>query len=80
MGWNSIYDYKNPLLNEVPDNAYVYFVHSYAAPVCDYTIATCDYIHPFSAMLHKDNFYAAQFHCEISGDVGETILRNFLKM
>ena len=79
MGWNSIYDYKNPLLNEVPDNAYVYFVHSYAAPVCDYTIATCEYIRPFSAMLHKDNFYAAQFHCEISGDVGEKILRNFLK-
>ncbi len=79
MGWNSIYDYKSRLLDGLSENAYVYFVHSYAAPVCDYTIATCEYIHPFSALLHKDNFYAAQFHCEISGDVGEKILSNFLK-
>ena len=80
MGWNSIYDYKSSILDGLPENAYVYFVHSYAAPVCDYTIATCEYIRPFSALLHKDNFYAAQFHCEISGDTGETILSNFLKM
>ncbi|MPR33716.1 imidazole glycerol phosphate synthase subunit HisH [Salmonirosea aquatica] len=80
MGWNSLHDYKSTLLEGVPENAYVYFVHSYAAPVCDYTIATCEYIRPFSALLHKDNFYAAQFHCEISGNIGETILRNFLKM
>lgn len=79
MGWNNIHSYQSPILAGLPENAYVYFVHSYAAPVCDYTIATCDYIRPFSAMLHKDNFYAAQFHCEISGDVGEKILSNFLK-
>jgi imidazole glycerol-phosphate synthase subunit HisH len=78
MGWNNIHNYQNPILDGVPDNAYVYFVHSYAAPVCDYTIATCEYIRPFSAMLHRDNFYAAQFHCEISGDVGEKLLSNFL--
>jgi glutamine amidotransferase len=64
---------------DLPDNAYVYFVHSYAAPVCEYTVASCDYALPFSAMLHKDNFYAAQFHCEISGDAGQQILENFLK-
>jgi len=80
MGWNNITDYKSELTQNLTDNAYVYFVHSYAAPVCEYTVATCDYIRPFSAMLHKDNFYAAQFHCEISGNVGQQLLENFLKL
>lgn len=80
MGWNNIYDYQNDITNGLNDNAYVYFVHSYAAPVNQYTVATCDYIRPFSAILQKDNFYAAQFHCEISGKAGETILENFLKL
>jgi glutamine amidotransferase len=80
MGWNNISDYKTPLTDGLPDNAYMYFVHSYAAPVCAYTVASCDYALPFSAMLHKDNFYAAQFHCEISGNAGQQILENFLKI
>jgi imidazole glycerol-phosphate synthase subunit HisH len=80
MGWNNLYDCRSPLTNGLPDDAYVYFVHSYAAPVCDYTVASCEYIRPFSAMLHKDNFYAAQFHCEISGQVGQQILHNFLTL
>ncbi|GLU54010.1 imidazole glycerol phosphate synthase subunit HisH [Dyadobacter frigoris] len=80
MGWNNITNYKSELTKDLIDDAYVYFVHSYAAPVCDYTVATCDYIIPFSAMLHKDNFHAAQFHCEISGDIGQKILENFLKL
>jgi len=80
MGWNNITNYQSELTQNLIDNAYVYFVHSYAAPVCEYTVATCDYINPFSAMLHKDNFYTAQFHCEISGDVGQKILENFLKL
>lgn len=80
MGWNNITGYQTALTTGLPDNAYVYFVHSYAAPVCDYTVASCEYVLPFSAMLHKDNFYAAQFHCEISGDAGQQILENFLKI
>ncbi|ODS84070.1 MAG: imidazole glycerol phosphate synthase, glutamine amidotransferase subunit [Cytophagaceae bacterium SCN 52-12] len=80
MGWNSIFDYRTPLTGELPENAYVYFVHSYMAPVCEHTVATCDYIVPFSALLQKDNFYAAQFHCEISGDAGQKILERFLKL
>ena len=80
MGWNNITNYKSELTKDLIDNAYVYFVHSYAAPVCEYTVATCDYINPFSAMLHKNNFHAAQFHCEISGDIGQKILENFLKL
>ncbi|GAA4449219.1 imidazole glycerol phosphate synthase subunit HisH [Nibrella saemangeumensis] len=80
MGWNSISNLRGPLTTGLPEQAYMYFVHSYAADVCDYTIAECEYIRPFSAMLHKDNFYAAQFHCEISGNVGQRILENFLKL
>lgn len=80
MGWNSISDYRSPILTELPPNAYVYFVHSYYAPVCEYTAAVCEYINPFSAALQKDNFYAAQFHCEISGDAGQKVLESFLKI
>lgn len=80
MGWNDISEYRTPLTKDVEDNAYVYFVHSYAAPVCQFTVAQCNYIQPFSAMLQKDNFYAAQFHCEISGNVGQRIIENFLSI
>ena len=80
MGSNNISAYQSRLTEDVVDNAYVYFVHSYAAPVCEYTVASCEYVQPFSAMLQKDNFYAAQFHCEISGDVGQKIMENFLKI
>jgi glutamine amidotransferase len=80
MGWNNIANYKSALTYGVPDNAFVYFVHSFAPPVCDYTVASCEYVTPFSAMLQKDNFYAAQFHCEISGDVGQKIIENFLNI
>ena len=59
---------------------YVYFVHSYYVPVCAETIATADYILPYSASMHKDNFYTCQFHPEKSGKVGEQILRNFLNI
>ncbi len=79
-GWNSIHDLRGSLTNGLPENTYVYFVHSYAADVCPQTTATCHYVRPFSAMLQRDNFYAAQFHTEISGDAGEHILKNFLKL
>lgn len=79
-GWNNIYNLSTAITDGLPKDPYMYFVHSYAAPVGPYTIAECNYIHPFSAMLNRDNFYAAQFHCEISGDAGERILKNFLKI
>ena len=59
---------------------YVYFVHSYYVPVCEDTIAVADYILPYSASMHKDNFYTCQFHPEKSGKVGEKILENFLQL
>ena len=79
MGWNTISASNNPLLKGI-DGKFVYFVHSYYAPVCSHTIATCDYITPYSAALHRDNFYATQFHPEKSGDVGELILKNFIEL
>lgn len=77
MGWNSLYDVKGPLMEE---NSYVYFVHSYYVPVCKYTAAAADYILPYSAALHKDNFHTCQFHPEKSGTVGERIIKNFLEL
>ncbi|SOE20354.1 imidazole glycerol phosphate synthase subunit hisH [Spirosomataceae bacterium TFI 002] len=77
-GWNNLYDYKSDLLKGIKEDAYVYFNHSFYAPICDYTVATTDYILPYSSILQKDNFYACQFHSEISGDIGEQIFKNFL--
>ncbi len=80
MGWNTLEDVKSDLFKGLGQEEYVYFVHSFYVPVCEFTIATADYILPYSAALHKDNFYATQFHPEKSGKVGEKILRNFLEL
>ena len=79
MGWNEIYDLKTELYKGV-SHPYSYFVHSYYVPLCEETIAKADYILPYSASLHKDNFYTCQFHPEKSGKVGEQILKNFLEI
>ena len=81
MGWNDINVVApTPLLGTDVDNKYVYEVHSCVAPVCRHTVATTDYIQPFSAAMQRDNFFATQFHPEKSGDVGETILKNFIQL
>lgn len=80
MGWNSIRFTPDGLFKGLPDKCYVYFVHSYFAETGDATLATCDYGGWFSAALHKDNFYAVQFHPEKSGESGQLILRNFLEL
>lgn len=80
MGWNTISDLKGPLFSKDLEGRYVYFVHSFYAAICDDTIATTNYILPYSSALHKDNFYATQFHPEKSGDVGELILHNFINL
>ena len=79
MGWNKLYNTKSALMEGVEDR-YVYFVHSYYVPLCNETIAEADYTQPYSAALHKDNFYATQFHPEKSGGVGERIIKNFLEL
>ena len=80
MGWNAINDLKSELYRGIFDNPYVYFVHSYYVPLCEHTIATANYILPYSASLYKNNFYTCQFHPEKSGKVGEQILKNFLEL
>ena len=79
MGWNEIYDLKTELYKGL-SHPYSYFVHSYYVPLSEETIAKADYILPYSASLHKDNFYTCQFHPEKSGKVGEQILKNFLEI
>lgn len=80
MGWNAIYGLNSPLFKDIKDGEYVYFVHSFYVPSCEWTIATADYIHPYSAALQKDNFFATQFHPEKSGRVGEQIIKNFIEL
>ncbi len=80
MGWNNFLTKKGDLFNGVSPDDDVYFVHSYYAEISSCTIATCDYILPFSSAMQKNNFYATQFHPEKSATVGEKILQNFLKL
>lgn len=80
MGWNQLENINGRLFKGVKQGEFVYFVHSYYVPVCDFTAASTKYIVPFSASLEKDNFFATQFHPEKSGAVGETILKNFLDL
>ena len=80
MGWNTITGLSSPLMEGIAEDSYVYFVHSYYAELSKETIATTDYIHPFSSAMHKDNFFGVQFHTEKSAEVGEKILSNFLKL
>ena len=90
MGWNEL-DVRckmddgrcegvDPLMEGLGEHPYVYFVHSFYVPMCADTIATADYILPYSASMHKNNFYACQFHPEKSGRVGERIIRNFIEL
>ncbi len=80
IGWNTIGSLLGPLFRGVVEPSYVYFVHSYYAALSEFTVATTEYILPFSAALHRDNYWAVQFHPEKSGTVGERILRNFLEL
>ena len=80
MGWNNLKLRENKLFEGLSENPYVYFVHSYYVPVCEDTAAVADYILPYSAAMHKGNFYACQFHPEKSGKVGEQIIKNFLTL
>ena len=80
MGWNTIYDLKTPLFNNVQENSDIYYVHSFYCENSEYTIAKTDYILEYSAALNKDNFYATQFHPEKSAGIGEQILKNFLSL
>ncbi len=80
MGWNALHNLHGDIFIGVAEQEYCYFVHSYYAAVGEHTSATCHYIHPFSAALSRDNFFATQFHPEKSGSPGAHILQNFLQL
>ncbi|WP_233900286.1 imidazole glycerol phosphate synthase subunit HisH [Tenacibaculum piscium] len=81
MGWNSFAEIKSSkIIKNLNSNDDVYYVHGYYAEVCEQTIATCNYIQPFSSIMQKDNFYAMQFHPEKSASIGENLLKNFLEL
>ncbi len=82
MGWNQLVTHvdSSPLLKDIPEHSYVYYVHSYAAPINHETIALTQYGTKFCAMAQHKNFYGVQFHPEKSGTIGEMMLKNFLEL
>jgi glutamine amidotransferase len=80
IGWNNIFNFRSSLFEGVKENTFVYYVHSYYAEQGSETIATTDYILPYSAVIKKNNFFGVQFHTEKSAEVGDRILLNFLNM
>ncbi len=79
MGWNNL-TLKNGWLDPSLEGEYAYFVHSYYVPVNTFTSAVTEYINPFSAGMHKENFYAVQFHPEKSASAGVKVLQSFLNV
>ena len=78
IGWNNIDHLQSALFHGIPEGAYMYFVHGYYVEGGLHTIAQTDYMFRYSSALHRDNFYAVQFHPEKSGECGQKILSNFL--
>ncbi|MCW8833880.1 MAG: imidazole glycerol phosphate synthase subunit HisH [Colwellia sp.] len=81
MGWNTLTKVaSHPVLKGISVNDYFYFVHSFAAPISEYTLASCEYGSEFSAIIGKDNFIGCQFHPERSSALGSKIIKNFLEL
>lgn len=81
MGWNTLTTVSDhPIFKDIAVGDYFYFVHSFAAPISEYTIASCEYGSTFSAAIAKDNFIGCQFHPERSSALGSKIIQNFLEM
>jgi glutamine amidotransferase len=80
IGWNKIYHLKSNLFKGINENEYMYFVHGYYAEKNKYSIASANYILEYSCALHKNNFYAVQFHPEKSAAAGEQLLKNFFEL
>jgi len=79
-GWNNIRKLKGKLFERIPEESFMYFVHSYYAELGANTIATTNYILDYSSALNKNNFYAVQFHPEKSSDIGQKLLENFIRL
>lgn len=80
MGWNNFSALKGSLFTGIKTDDDVYYVHSYYAEINEYTTAICDYVLPFTAAIHRANFYGVQFHPEKSAGTGLRILKNFIEL
>ncbi|GMM87514.1 imidazole glycerol phosphate synthase subunit HisH [Vibrio fortis] len=81
MGWNTVTSTpEHPLFKDIEEGEYFYFVHSFAMPVGDYTIAQCEYGNPFTAAVQSGNYYGVQFHPERSSKAGSKLIQNFLEL
>ncbi len=80
VGWNTVSKLQSPLFEGIEEDSYFYYVHSFAAGICKETVAETEYGCTFSAALRNGNFFGTQFHPEKSGQLGEMVLKNFLKM
>ncbi|MEC8786027.1 MAG: imidazole glycerol phosphate synthase subunit HisH, partial [Pseudomonadota bacterium] len=80
MGWNTVSHKEESLFKGIPQDTYFYFVHSFAVPEYEHTLASCTYGNTFSAAINKDNFYGVQFHPERSGEAGAQLLTNFVNL
>jgi glutamine amidotransferase len=81
MGWNTLKVlHSSPLLNNFTEEDYVYYVHSFSAPVTSNTLAVTEYGNPFSAVVQRDNIFGAQFHPERSAKSGAKLIQNFLAL
>jgi len=81
MGWNTLTQVSDhAIFKGISVDDYFYFVHSFAAPLSEYTVANCQYGSEFSAAIAKDNFIGCQFHPERSSVLGSKIIKNFLEM
>lgn len=80
MGWNTVYALRSDLFAGIPENSFIYNVHSYYAEHSPFTIALCDYGVEYAAAIQKDNFYGVQFHTEKSAATGDRIIQNFLAL
>ncbi len=81
VGWNQLSGCAGArLLRDIPEGSFVYFTHSYRAPLVDDTVATCEYAGPFSAAVERENVFGVQFHPEKSGPAGKKLLQNFCEL
>jgi glutamine amidotransferase len=81
MGWNNVnFNKASPLTEDLDNDDYFYFVHSYYAPITNSSIGVTDYSESFASIIQKDNFYGTQFHPEKSSDQGSKLLRTFINL
>lgn len=80
VGWNTISGLRSPLFAGIPENSYVYNVHSYFAADSEHTVARCEYGVVYAAAVQKDNFFGVQFHTEKSAGIGDRIIQNFIEL